>query len=614
MLTATQVLMQLQRAQMLFQGGRQRQAWTLVSPLRQSIAKHPQGLRLYALIAQSVDEIDAATDALRRIIEIERAPPEIIGALADLLGKAGRHDAALVQWDRLVALQPGIADAHLNRAVTAANAGKHDRAVQAATAGLVRFPGHPRLLATQAMALKNAGRIDEALAAFDRAIAADPKRALTRHNQAVTLRAACRFDEACDAFAESERLGLAGAQFHANWAAAALEAGRIEDAARHYEIALADDPGHDESLKALTRLHIEYRTGGDPFDHYSALVAARGETPEPWMRWANALALNRDYAGAAEVSGRALRRHQWDSPLQIVNAFSRGMSAEAQGPLDELMALYDRDPANELLWATLSQLGLRAGRPDLAAETALLMTGKDPYHQTAWSLLSLAWRVLDDPREHWLCAYDELVMSVDVVPDDATSAEDYARSVADVLRPLHSTLEAPGDQSLRHGTQTAGSLFDHPDPAIQRFRQAVSDAAARAVRKLPDDPEHPFLSRKATTFEFSGSWSVRLRAGGGHHVPHFHSQGWMSSAYYARLPEPAAGADDHEGWIEFGRPPPVFNLDLPPRRLIEPKEGKLVLFPSYMWHGTIPFGAGERLTAAFDYQPRQRGLTPQHWE
>ncbi|WP_373475225.1 putative 2OG-Fe(II) oxygenase [Sphingorhabdus sp.] len=28
--------------------------------------------------------------------------------------------------------------------------------------------------------------------------------------------------------------------------------------------------------------------------------------------------------------------------------------------------------------------------------------------------------------------------------------------------------------------------------------------------------------------------------------------------------------------------------------------GRLVLFPSTMWHSTIPFAAGERLTIAFE--------------
>ena len=35
--------------------------------------------------------------------------------------------------------------------------------------------------------------------------------------------------------------------------------------------------------------------------------------------------------------------------------------------------------------------------------------------------------------------------------------------------------------------------------------------------------------------------------------------------------------------------------------LVQPEPGLLVLFPSYMWHGTVPFSSAEqRLTCAFD--------------
>ena len=604
MLNAASLQSQLVRAQSLQQAGRLAEAWTAIAPLRASIDRHGQALRLYVLIGEGVGQIDPAIDALRQIIRLERDPPELVGALADMLGKAGRHSEALTQWTRLTALQPNIADAHLNRAIAATDAGQPKVAIAAADEGLRRFPGHARLLATRAMTLKNLGLYEEAVAAFAIAVAADPNRALTRHNQAVALRAACRFDEACEAFAASARLGGKGAQFHANWAAAALEAGQIDTARDQYLTALADDPRHAESLDALSRLHIEYRTGEDPFAHYAALAETQGNDPAVWIDWANALALNRHYADAEMVAAKGLALHPADPDLPVVRAFSQGIGDDAIGPAAELEALYRADPQRELLWGTLSQLALRARRPELAAETAQRLIDKYPDYQSAWSILSIAWRLLDDPREQWLCDYDRLVMQVDVPPPDGSMAPaDYARAVAAMLRPLHTTRDAPGDQSLRDGTQTRGSLFDNPDPAIQQFRAAVSEAAARAVGGLPDDPKHPFLSRKATTFRFSGSWSVRLRSGGGHHEPHFHSKGWMSSAYYAALPERRDDGDPQEGWIEFGRPPPIFDLDLGPRKVVEPVPGRLVLFPSYMWHGTIPFGAGERLSAAFDYLP-----------
>jgi hypothetical protein len=42
---------------------------------------------------------------------------------------------------------------------------------------------------------------------------------------------------------------------------------------------------------------------------------------------------------------------------------------------------------------------------------------------------------------------------------------------------------------------------------------------------------------------------------------------------------------------------------LPPLATVEPKPGRLVLFPSFLFHGTRPFASGERLTIAFDLVP-----------
>lgn len=49
-----------------------------------------------------------------------------------------------------------------------------------------------------------------------------------------------------------------------------------------------------------------------------------------------------------------------------------------------------------------------------------------------------------------------------------------------------------------------------------------------------------------------------------------------------------------------------------PLRLVQPKPGRLVLFPSYWWHGTRPFHSTEpRTTIAFDVVPTLPGENPQ---
>jgi hypothetical protein len=62
---------------------------------------------------------------------------------------------------------------------------------------------------------------------------------------------------------------------------------------------------------------------------------------------------------------------------------------------------------------------------------------------------------------------------------------------------------------------------------------------------------------------------------------------------------------ERQGWIKFGEPAFKVTLKDPIRRAIQPRPGRLVLFPSYMWHGTVPFrDAQARTTIAFDVVPK----------
>ena len=79
------------------------------------------------------------------------------------------------------------------------------------------------------------------------------------------------------------------------------------------------------------------------------------------------------------------------------------------------------------------------------------------------------------------------------------------------------------------------------------------------------------------------------------------TSGWLSSVYYAKIPE-VIGMLDQAGWIEFGRPDPRFyGISDFAVRLLQPVEGLMVLFPSYFWHRTVPFESQEqRISFAFD--------------
>jgi hypothetical protein len=156
-------------------------------------------------------------------------------------------------------------------------------------------------------------------------------------------------------------------------------------------------------------------------------------------------------------------------------------------------------------------------------------------------------------------------------------------------------------QSLRRGTQTAGHLFGGGHKLVDRLKMRIDEAVARYIAALEADAAHPLRGRRGNSFTYNGSWSSRL-GDCGFHVNHIHPMGWISSCYYVGLPATVADEDARQGWIKFGEPD--FDAKLPIRRAIQPRLGRLVLFPSYMWHGTIPFhGEEKRTTIAFDVIP-----------
>ena len=186
-------------------------------------------------------------------------------------------------------------------------------------------------------------------------------------------------------------------------------------------------------------------------------------------------------------------------------------------------------------------------------------------------------------------------------PQGFTDMESFNAALLEELERLHPPTREFLDQSLRGGTQTRGSLFGARYPLVERLKARIDQAVRRYIDDLAGDAAHPMLARRARDFAYRGSWSSRL-GDCGFHVNHIHPEGWISSCYYAGVPEAVRDQARKEGWIKFGEP--GFDHGLTWRRALQPAPGRLVLFPSYMWHGTIPFRApSPRTTIAFDVVP-----------
>ena len=92
-------------------------------------------------------------------------------------------------------------------------------------------------------------------------------------------------------------------------------------------------------------------------------------------------------------------------------------------------------------------------------------------------------------------------------------------------------------------------------------------------------------------------------AGGANHAYEI-SGGGATVRLYIDVPQALGDDTDRAGWLRFGAPPIPTRPLLEAEHFVRPQPGLLALFPSYMWHGTVPFGGDDvRTTIAFDVVP-----------
>ncbi|MDP2004284.1 MAG: tetratricopeptide repeat protein [Rubrivivax sp.] len=606
----------LQQGVQARQDGRLAAARAAFAEVLRQQPEQPDALQMLAEVAQSQGELAEAETLLARALRASPEHPYAWSRLGQLRERQGRPADAAACFQRAVLAKPDLAEAHYNQArlqrLLAQPAEAALALAQALRLATASAPLRAQMLQLQALMQEEAGQPDAALATLAQAIAAAPLRAALHHNRAVLLQRQARAAEALAAHDTALGLGLDAPDAHYNRGNSLQSLGRPADALAAYHAALARDPQHALALYDIARLR--WRLGDAAFaaELDAASAAAPASAVAPGIKGRLMLRAGR-HAEAAGAFAQAVAAA--DTTAAYFDGL--GQALARLGRSDEALAAHRRAvalaPQDVVVHVGLAGSLLQAGQAAAAARAAEAAVRIGPLDQSAWAVLGLAWQATGDVREAWLNDYRQHVQAYDLAPPPGwADMPSFNRALAAELEALHTDAEAPIDQTLRRGSQTLGELFEQSHPLVDQLKACIAVAVDRYIaqlRALGTDDAHPLLGRLAPAWRFTDSWSSRLRDGG-FHTHHVHPHGWISSCYYVALPPAithalAADTGPQPGWITFGVPDiTVPGRDMRPRRAERPQAGRLVLFPSFMWHGTVPFSdAQARLTVAFDVMP-----------
>jgi tetratricopeptide (TPR) repeat protein len=548
------------------QQGRFAEAASMFERARMLHPNEPRFAFLHGTALAGVQQFVPAISAFQAVIKMAPNIPDAYLALGQAQRKLGQSEDAQNTYRKLLRIQPENVDAYI----------------------------------ALSSALAETGQFEEAEAPLRRALqyARDPKTQAAIHNNlAIALSSQNKHAEALDALERTQALAPNLPSLDQRRIDRLSQLGRYDECLDLYRKLLDRDPADVALHRAYNSLL--YRLGR--MDAYLTSFDRAPQTRDILLAKANLLSKEKRVAEAQEIFNTLLTRDPLDMDAGAGWASCLVIAGRAGEAITAFETLLNRRGASPAMYSSAAGAALWAGDPQKAEHFCREGLRRDPHDQACLAFLGTSWRLQEDERDEDLNRYDSLIKVFDLkAPDGFSSMEDFNAELGLYLERLHPKTDAYLEQSLVGGSQTEGCIFGAGHALVEKLRARIEETVCSFIADLPADENHPFLARRPGRFRYAGAWSSLLRDQG-FHVNHLHPEGWVSSCYYVTVPAETDNPETRNGWIKFGEPSLELPLKNPIRRAVQPFPGRLVLFPSYMWHGTVPLSApSPRTTIAFD--------------
>jgi tetratricopeptide (TPR) repeat protein len=399
-------------------------------------------------------------------------------------------------------------------------------------------------------------------------------------------------------------------EFGSNAAAAVEEARRLyaerkfNRAVACMDSALLTEPNQSYWLRLRGSMLMTFNRFADEKRDFERLTQLLPGDAEAWLELGHC---HRALAERDEAE-RAFLKTLEHSPGAVEAMVSLGALYRETGAFERAIGWLEKavtaGPSEVRAHCVLGTTLLAAGEAEKGRHSLEKAFALNPYDRTTMAYLYVAFcHTGDMAAATGLIDPQNLIRSYQ--RDESDDAPESLNSrLAEHIR-NHPTLEYQrSGNTTRGGSQTGNLLEENPGP-VGELHAWIDERVRLYLGEIPRSDAHPYLAWSPSQWDID-IWAIIIQPGG-YQQPHIHPDGWASGVYYAAVPQSVmSGADDDGGCLELGRPPtPFCDSGQYPTRMLRPRPGRLHIFPSFLWHKTLPYESNEeRIAVAFDVRPR----------
>lgn len=469
----------------------------------------------------------------------------------------------------------------------------------------------PESWSTLGYLLNRQGRFAEAEGALRRSLKLKSAQGVAEHNLALALVATDRADDALACLERAAVQGVRGFEWHVNYGRTLIKLARFNDAIEAFATAVTERPNDLDAQFTLARLR---RLRSVP--HYAeAITRAAHHAANPELHWLESDILRRSHRlSEAEERIRAAIK-QFGRHPRLLNGLSQVMlekkrfaDAEATA-MDAAVALPDDSPVVEHLVAVL----LARGRTEDALPFIERWRSKKPLDQIWIAYQSSVLRALGQQDSAALNDYGRFVKLYDLSPPVGWDhIEQINAELKAALSPRMILDHAPFEQEPDSGRCTTDDLNWSRVPVIQAILKQCVDVLPVYLSDVGLDLVHPLIARNTGAAHIAAARAFELRDGG-YQRSHVPRHGWISGVYYVAVPDALPEVGTREGWLKLGQMPHS-DPNSAPECLVQPRPGRLVLFPTSYWRAVHPVTtAASQIAISFEAIPTMHPGTQMNW-
>ncbi len=460
-----------------------------------------------------------------------------------------------------------IAEAHTNLGVALQQKGDLSAAIESYKQALKLKPDYTAVLYAMGLALRNKGDLKASVACYKKATEIKPDNADAWNYLGASLQHNGELDAAIESYKQALRINSGRIEVYNNLGSALQAIGDLDAAIHNYSRAIELKPDYPNAHNNLGHALHEKGDLEAAISHFKTALKTLPGHPETLNNLGNTLREAGDYQAALQCFDSVTTSETDPSKPQF------WFNTTAQS----LECLYILGRYSELenrikLFSESNDVSLRVAAVSAFVSSQLKIEDRYPFCRNPLDFFKIG----------------NLSSYVSDVDDFAENLLLEASKENQVWEPTHGV--------TKFGFQTSPTIF---------HAGKKSAALEKILRKEIDSYYAKFKSEDCVlinswpkSYVLRGWFSRLLK--GGFQSPHNHPSGWLSGVIYLKTVDPV---DSDEGAIELslhGHNLPILDHSYA-RKLHHPKKGDIILFPSSLFHRTIPFDQDtERCVIAFD--------------